>query len=84
MTPEQAEVKQSDGTWAQVMAHGLALEATVRIRPGERVPLDGVVIAGSSATNQAPVTGESIRPTRLPATPCSPARSAGRPHLSFG
>jgi Cd2+/Zn2+-exporting ATPase len=32
----------------------------VRIRPGERVPLDGIVTDGSSAIDQAPVTGESI------------------------
>jgi Cd2+/Zn2+-exporting ATPase len=32
----------------------------VRIRPGERVPLDGLVTQGSSAVNQAPITGESI------------------------
>lgn len=30
------------------------------LRPGERVPLDGVVVAGSSALNQAPITGESV------------------------
>lgn len=60
LAPEQAEVKQSDGTWAQVTASDVAIEAIVRIRPGERVPLDGMVTAGSSAINQAPVTGESI------------------------
>ena len=60
LAPEQAEVKQSDGTWAQVMASEVAIKAIVRIRPGDRVPLDGVVTAGSSAINQAPVTGESI------------------------
>jgi len=36
------------------------LRAIIRIGPGERVPLDGVVIAGTSSINQAPVTGESI------------------------
>ena len=60
LAPEKAEVKQGDGSWTQVMANDVALEAIVRIRPGERVPLDGVVTAGSSAINQAPVTGESI------------------------
>lgn len=60
LAPEQAEVGQSDGTWSQLMVSDVALEAIVRIRPGERVPLDGVVTAGSSAINQAPVTGESI------------------------
>jgi Zn2+/Cd2+-exporting ATPase len=36
------------------------LGAIVRIKPGERVPLDGVVTVGNSTINQAPVTGESI------------------------
>ena len=60
LAPEQAEVQQGDGTWTLVMVNDVALDAIVRIRPGERVPLDGVVTAGSSAVNQAPVTGESI------------------------
>jgi Cd2+/Zn2+-exporting ATPase len=36
------------------------LQAIVRIKPGERVPLDGIVTEGRSAINQAPVTGESL------------------------
>lgn len=60
LAPEQAEVKQADGSWQTVMANTVALGAVARIRPGERVPLDGVVTEGSSAIDQAPVTGESI------------------------
>ena len=60
LAPEQAEVKQPDGSWQAVMANAVALDAVARIRPGERVPLDGVVTAGTSAIDQAPVTGESI------------------------
>ena len=60
LAPEQAEVKQADGSWRTVMASEMALDAIARIRPGERVPLDGVVTEGTSAIDQAPVTGESI------------------------
>ncbi|AVQ81095.1 MULTISPECIES: heavy metal translocating P-type ATPase [unclassified Variovorax] len=60
LAPEQAEVKQADGSWQTVMANTVALGAVARIRPGERVPLDGVVTEGTSAIDQAPVTGESI------------------------
>lgn len=60
LAPEQAEVQQPDGGWATVMAGEVALGAVARIRPGERVPLDGIVTAGASAIDQAPVTGESI------------------------
>jgi Cd2+/Zn2+-exporting ATPase len=60
LAPEQAEVRQPDGSWRSVLGAEVPLDAIVRIRPGERVPLDGVVTAGSSAINQAPVTGESM------------------------
>jgi Cd2+/Zn2+-exporting ATPase len=60
LAPEQAEVKQTDGSWKTAKADTVAMGATVRIRPGERVPLDGVVTQGTSAIDQAPVTGESI------------------------
>jgi Cd2+/Zn2+-exporting ATPase len=38
----------------------------VLVRPGERIPVDGVIISGSSAINQAPVTGESAPVSRGP------------------
>ncbi|QGW83391.1 heavy metal translocating P-type ATPase [Variovorax paradoxus] len=60
LAPEQAEVRQPDGSWKTAKADTVALGAMVRIRPGERVPLDGVVTQGTSAIDQAPVTGESI------------------------
>ena len=60
LAPEQAEVKQADGSWKTVMASEVPLQAIARIRPGGRVPLDGIVTEGSSAIDQAPVTGESI------------------------
>jgi Cd2+/Zn2+-exporting ATPase len=60
MAPEEASVRQADGSWVTVPVALVALGATVRVRPGERVPMDGVVSAGSSSVNQAPVTGESI------------------------
>ncbi|TXH04649.1 MAG: heavy metal translocating P-type ATPase [Nevskiaceae bacterium] len=60
LAPEQAEMRKADGSWETVPAADVPLDAVVRIRPGERVPLDGVVTAGASAIDQAPVTGESI------------------------
>ena len=60
MTPEVASVRQADGSWLDMPVAGVPLQAVVRVRPGERVPMDGVVAAGSSTINQAPVTGESI------------------------
>jgi Cd2+/Zn2+-exporting ATPase len=60
LAPELADVRQPDGSWKTAKADTVALGALVRIRPGERVPLDGVVTEGMSAIDQAPVTGESI------------------------
>lgn len=60
LTPEDADVKQADGSWQRVPSTEVVLEAIVRVKPGERLPLDGIAVTGSSAVNQAPVTGESI------------------------
>nr|WP_307691665.1 cation-translocating P-type ATPase [Variovorax ginsengisoli] len=60
LAPEEADVRQPDGNWLRVPSAQVAVDAVLRVRPGERLPLDGVVTAGSSAIDQAPVTGESI------------------------
>ena len=57
LTPDTADVRQSDGGWAKVAAAEVPLNAIVRVKPGERIPLDGTVASGTSAVNQAPVTG---------------------------
>lgn len=60
LAPETALVKQPDGRWQEVKAETVALGAVVRVRPGERIALDGLVVSGASAVNQAPITGESM------------------------
>jgi Cd2+/Zn2+-exporting ATPase len=60
LTPEQATVHQSDGSWAPQLLAEINLGAVVRVRPGERIGLDGEVISGQSTVNQAPITGESL------------------------
>jgi Cd2+/Zn2+-exporting ATPase len=60
MAPEEASVRQADGRWATLPVAAVALGATLRVRPGERVPMDGVLSSGNTSINQAPVTGESI------------------------
>lgn len=60
LTPEKADVRQPDGSWVSLPATEIPLDAIVRIRPGARLPLDGLVTAGNSAIDQSPVTGESI------------------------
>ncbi|WP_411882712.1 heavy metal translocating P-type ATPase [Polaromonas sp. YR568] len=60
MAPEQALVRGEGGAWTATPVAAVPLQAIVRIRPGERVPLDGLITQGCSAINQAPITGESI------------------------
>ncbi|MCZ8254940.1 MAG: heavy metal translocating P-type ATPase, partial [Polaromonas sp.] len=69
MAPETALMRGEDGAWSVTPVAAVPLEAVVRIRPGERVPLDGVVTLGHSAINQAPITGESIPVDKEPGDP---------------
>lgn len=60
MAPDIATVQQPDGTWAEIEAKRVAVGAVVRVKPGERIALDGEIMNGQSSVNQAPITGESI------------------------
>jgi len=60
LAPQVAALRQADGSWASVPVASVAVGATLRVRPGERVPLDGVVCAGATSIDQSPVTGESL------------------------
>nr|BFD45064.1 heavy metal translocating P-type ATPase [Pseudomonas sp. FFPRI_1] len=60
MTPEQVTVQQADGSWREQEAKSVELGARVRVRPGERIGLDGEVLSGNSTIDQAPITGESL------------------------
>ncbi|TBN44834.1 heavy metal translocating P-type ATPase [Pseudomonas sp. BGI-2] len=60
MTPERATVQQAGGSWVEQDVKTIELGARVRVRPGERIGLDGEVVSGSSTIDQAPITGESL------------------------
>jgi Zn2+/Cd2+-exporting ATPase len=59
LVPKTALLEQ-DGRTLEVPAESLALGAIILVRPGERIPADGIVVSGESAVDEAPVTGESI------------------------
>ncbi|NOZ82858.1 MAG: cadmium-translocating P-type ATPase [Euryarchaeota archaeon] len=58
LAPEKARVLR-DGREELVHVHEVEVGEVVSVKPGERIPLDGVVVSGSSHVNQAPITGES-------------------------
>ena len=60
LTPDTAEVRQPDGLWRELPSSQATPGSVARVKPGERIPLDGQVTAGRSVVNQAPVTGESV------------------------
>ncbi|KVK79303.1 hypothetical protein WJ47_30175 [Burkholderia ubonensis] len=60
LAPDTATVRDADGSWRTVEAAQVALGAIVRVKPGERIGLDGEVVDGRSTVNQAPITGESL------------------------
>ena len=60
LSPDMATVQQADGQWLEMEVTKVSLGALVRLRPGERVGLDGEVISGQSSIDQAPITGESL------------------------
>ena len=59
LAPDVATV-QFGNDWRSVPVAQVAVGALVRVKPGERIALDGIVQSGQSAVNQAPITGESM------------------------
>ncbi|ETK36723.1 hypothetical protein MPTA5024_07570 [Microbispora sp. ATCC PTA-5024] len=55
----------------RVEAADLRVGDVILVRPGERIGADGAVVAGTSAVDQASITGRACRPTSTPVTRCS-------------
>ncbi len=66
LTPPIARVRQADGELKEVSPNDIAVGSSITVRPGEKIPLDGVVRKGMSSVNQAPITGESVPVTKEP------------------
>jgi Zn2+/Cd2+-exporting ATPase len=60
LAPSQAQRRNPDGTLQLLPVQALVPGDVIIVRPGERLPTDGRVGAGSSAVDQSPVTGESL------------------------
>ncbi|MGD0028682.1 MAG: cation-translocating P-type ATPase [Candidatus Bathyarchaeia archaeon] len=59
MSPNVARVRRNGGE-VEVRVEDVKLGETVLVKPGEKIPVDGTVVAGYSTVNQATITGESI------------------------
>jgi Cu+-exporting ATPase len=60
LVPKSARRIRSDGVEEDVPLESVAIDDRLRVRPGERVPVDGVVMEGTSSVDESMVTGESI------------------------
>src|ERR1700722_16748502 len=60
LTPTKARRIKSDGSEEEIAASELAVGDTIRIRPGDNVAADGIILNGQGSFNQATITGESL------------------------
>jgi Cu+-exporting ATPase len=60
LSPRTARLVRADATEIDVPIEHIARGDTLRVRPGEKIPVDGVVLDGSSSVDESLVTGESI------------------------
>jgi Cd2+/Zn2+-exporting ATPase len=66
ITPTKARRIKADKTEEEVAASELAIGDTIRIRPGDNVAADGVIVVGEGSFNQAAITGESLPVDKKP------------------
>lgn len=66
LRPDTANVRQPDGTERTVSVDDVHVGDVVVVRPGERFPIDGRVLEGTTAADQSAITGESIPVDKQP------------------
>ena len=64
--PDQTLARQADGSWQPKAIGEIRVGDRIRTRPGERIALDGVIEAGQTSVDQAPITGESLPVDKIP------------------
>lgn len=60
LAPNVAEIKQIDGSWQEIAANQIPLNSIIRVKPGQKIPLDGEIISGQTTIDQSAITGESM------------------------
>ena len=58
--PDYANIEAEDGSLEQVDPDDVEIGTVIVVRPGEKVPIDGVVVEGTSTLNTSALTGESV------------------------
>lgn len=66
LTPQTAHLLLADGTEKVIPAEEVKCNSILRVRPGETVPVDGVIVTGQTSINQAVMTGESMPVDKFP------------------
>ncbi|MBL9148815.1 MAG: cation-translocating P-type ATPase [Phycisphaerae bacterium] len=60
LTPDIARIVNEDGSETEASLRQISRGQIVRVRPGENLPVDGRIVAGTSSINQASLTGEAV------------------------
>lgn len=66
LAPKIMTIKNNDGVWVEMPVTQVELNTVARVRPGEKIGLDGTILSGQSQINQAPITGESMPVEKSP------------------
>ncbi|PQO39490.1 cadmium-translocating P-type ATPase [Bremerella cremea] len=83
LAPDTARRKSESGEFEEVATDEIVDGDICSVRPGERVPLDGEVVSGVSAVDQAPITGESVPVEKEPGDPVYAGTINGSGSLEF-
>lgn len=60
IAPQNATIVEKNGSTKEIKVEEILVSQIIRVKAGENIPLDGIVVAGTSSVNQAPLTGESV------------------------
>ncbi|MCL6565448.1 MAG: heavy metal translocating P-type ATPase [Acidobacteriia bacterium] len=66
LAPKTARLVRADGTEVDVPVEQIAVGDRLRVRPGEKIPVDGIVVEGTSSVDESMLTGEPIPAEKYP------------------
>jgi len=64
LQPEEAWLIQEDGSTVNVATDSLSVGSRILVKPGERIPVDGVVVQGTTSVDMSAINGESVPVTK--------------------